>query len=93
MGVSRKPRSLRLCLLLGSAACLAPGVALAQSAETTLETVVVTAQKREENLQTVPVAVTAVTTTDSSVVSPLDCASAKPGASNMVEPSSRVSRP
>jgi len=50
-----------LTLLLGSAAFLAPGAVLAQSAETTLETVVVTAQKREENLQTVPVAVTALT--------------------------------
>jgi iron complex outermembrane receptor protein len=61
MGRNRKPQYGRLSLLLCSAACLAPGAALAQSDGTTLETVVVTAQKRAENLQTVPVAVTALT--------------------------------
>jgi iron complex outermembrane receptor protein len=62
MGLIHKPQYGRLSLLLGSTMLLAPGMALAQSSsETTLESVVVTAQKREENLQTVPVAVTAVT--------------------------------
>jgi iron complex outermembrane receptor protein len=58
MAPKGKPQYGRLTLLLCSAACLAPGAALAQA---TLEEVVVTAQKREENLQTVPVAVTALT--------------------------------
>jgi iron complex outermembrane receptor protein len=61
MGRIGKPQYGRLSLLLCSTVFLAPGVALAQSGDTTLESVVVTAQKREENLQTVPVAVTAVT--------------------------------
>jgi iron complex outermembrane receptor protein len=61
MGRNRRPQYGRLSLLLGSAVCLAPGAALAQSDGATLEMIVVTAQKREENLQTVPVAVTALT--------------------------------
>ena len=62
MALNDRPQYGRLSLLLGSALCLAPGgAALAQSDGTTLEMVVVTAQKREENLQTVPVAVTALT--------------------------------
>jgi iron complex outermembrane receptor protein len=48
-------------LLLGTALSVMPGVVPAQQASAELEEVVVTAQKREENLQVVPVAVTALT--------------------------------
>jgi hypothetical protein len=48
MGLIHKPQYGRLSLLLGSTMLLAPGMALAQSSsETTLESVVVTAQTRE----------------------------------------------
>ena len=62
-------RAMRALLRCGSAAilALAPGAAFAQesepvpSAETGLQDIIVTAQKREENLQRVPIAVTALT--------------------------------
>src|SRR5690606_22676840 len=59
---------LLLCTALVSTMALPSGIALAQSAETDsytggLEDIVVTAQKREQSLQDVPVAVTAVTET------------------------------
>jgi iron complex outermembrane recepter protein len=50
----------RSALLIGSTLGVMPGAASAQSAESGLETVLVTAQKREQNLQVVPVAVTAL---------------------------------
>jgi iron complex outermembrane receptor protein len=53
---------LRSALLLGSALSLLPGaVGFAAEAIAELETIVVTAQKRQENLQKVPIAVTAIT--------------------------------
>jgi len=55
----RNRRLTRAALLLGAAAVLAPVAAMAQ--EVGLEEVVVTARKREENLQEIPVAVTAIT--------------------------------
>jgi iron complex outermembrane receptor protein len=55
-----KVRQRRATLLLGTALALAP-TAAAFAAENELETIVVTAQKREQNLQDVPVAVTALT--------------------------------
>lgn len=56
----------RTTLMIGtvlSAAVLFPSIALAQAAEETggLEEIIVTAQKREQNLQDVPIAVTALT--------------------------------
>jgi iron complex outermembrane receptor protein len=51
----------RSILLVGTALGLMPSIAAADEASATLENIVVTAQKREENLQVVPVAVTAVT--------------------------------
>ena len=52
-------RRIRAALLV-SAAVLAPAVAFAQEGAGTIEEVVVTARKRAENLQEIPVAVTAV---------------------------------
>jgi iron complex outermembrane receptor protein len=53
---------MRSALLLTSALGLLPGIALAAEDNATVENIVVTAQKREENLQVVPVAVTALST-------------------------------
>src|ERR1700737_749469 len=59
---SGKIPCLRSALLLGSALSLLPGaVGFAAEAIAELETIVVTAQKRQENLQKVPIAVTAIT--------------------------------
>jgi iron complex outermembrane receptor protein len=48
-------------VLLSSVLSLAPSALFAAESERELQTIVVTAEKREENLQTVPVAVTALT--------------------------------
>src|SRR5262245_2239434 len=57
-------RNANIRILLGSLALSVAGTApgaLAQNAASALEEVIVTAQKREQNLQDVPVAVTALT--------------------------------
>src|ERR1700753_128976 len=60
-------RSMRALLLVGGCACVLPSAAFAQSeapkaqASGGIETVVVTAQKRAENVQTVPLSVTPIT--------------------------------
>jgi iron complex outermembrane receptor protein len=62
MANRRNLHVVRSALLLGTALSVMPGVVPAQQASAELEEVVVTAEKREENLQVVPVAVTALTT-------------------------------
>src|SRR5689334_5935616 len=54
-------RALRASLLLSAASIAMPAVAAVSSGGTGLEEIIVTAQKREENIQRVPVAVTAFT--------------------------------
>jgi iron complex outermembrane receptor protein len=61
LSLGRKLTYLRPALLFGTALSLAPGAAQAAEEARGLENIVVTAQRREENLQSVPVAVTALT--------------------------------
>ncbi len=61
MSTSTRKFSLRIAATAAAAGALVPGIVQAQQNEDTLEEITVTAERRSENIQNVPIAITAVT--------------------------------